>query len=75
MNGASALLPALLALPLVGAILVMLLPKDEDGLARGVSLGVSLATFALSLVILVPYDISPDHGSISLFSTRSGFRA
>ena len=37
MNGASALLPAVLALPLVGAILVMLLPKDEDGLARGVA--------------------------------------
>ena len=66
MNGASALLPALLAVPLVGAILVMLLPKDEDGLARGVSLGVSIVTFALSLVILVPYDISPSHGSMQL---------
>ncbi len=66
MTGASALLPALLALPLFGAILVMLLPKDEPGLARGVSLGVSIATFALSLVILVPYDISPSHGSMQL---------
>ena len=56
MTGASALLPALLALPLIGAILVMLLPKDEPGLARGVSLGVSIATLALSLAILGPYD-------------------
>ncbi len=60
MNGASALLPALLAVPLVGAILVMLLPKDEDGLARGVALGVSIVTFALSLVILVPFEVSPE---------------
>ncbi len=56
MTGASALLPALLALPLIGAILVMLLPKEEPGLARGVSLGVSIATLALSLVILGLYD-------------------
>lgn len=66
MNGASALLPAVLALPLVGAILVMLLPKDEDGLARGVALGTSILTFALSLAILVPYNISPNHGSMQL---------
>jgi NADH-quinone oxidoreductase subunit M len=55
-TGASALLPALLALPLIGAILVMLLPKEEPGLARGVSLGISIATLALSLAILGPYD-------------------
>ncbi len=66
MTGASALLPALLALPLIGAILVMLLPKEEPGLARGVSLGVSIATLALSLVILGPYDVSPAHGSMQL---------
>ncbi len=66
MNGASALLPAVLALPLIGAILVMLLPKDEDGLARGVAMGVSLLTFGLSLAILVPYDINPSHGSMQL---------
>ncbi len=66
MNGASALLPALLVLPLIGAVLVMLLPKDEAGLARGVALGMSIVTFAVSLVILVPYNISPDHGSMQL---------
>lgn len=66
MNGASALLPAVLALPLVGAILVMLLPKDEDGLARGVALGTSLLTLGLSLAILVPYNVSPHHGSMQL---------
>ncbi len=56
MTGASALLPALLVLPLIGAILVMLLPKEEPSLARGVAMGVSIATFALSLAILGPFD-------------------
>ncbi len=66
MNGASALLPALLAVPLIGAILMMLLPKDEDGLARGISLGISILTFFVSLAILGPYNIDPDHGSMQL---------
>lgn len=56
MNSASALLPALLGIPVLGAIFVMLLPKDEPGLARGVSLGFALLTFVVSLVILGPYD-------------------
>lgn len=56
MNGASALLPALVALPTVGAILLMLMPRDEDNLTRGVALGFSLATFFLSLALLGPFD-------------------
>lgn len=71
MNGASALLPVLLAVPLLGAILVMLLPKDEDGLARGVSLGISLLTLAVSAAILGPYDISPTHSSMQLVFDKS----
>lgn len=46
------ILPMILALPLVGAILVMLVPKDEAALARGFGLGFSLLTFAISLGIL-----------------------
>jgi NADH-quinone oxidoreductase subunit M len=45
-------LPAVLGLPLFGAILVMLLPRDEADLARGFGFAFSLATFALSLATL-----------------------
>ncbi len=45
-------LPTILAIPLLGAILVMLLPKDEPNLARGFGFAFSLATFAVSLAIL-----------------------
>jgi NADH-quinone oxidoreductase subunit M len=53
---ASALLPAILAVPILGAILAMLIPKGEDGLARGIGLGTSIITFLLSLAILGPYN-------------------
>ncbi|ACY14476.1 complex I subunit 4 family protein [Haliangium ochraceum] len=45
------LLPALLGLPLCGALLIMLLPREEAGLCRAVGLGFSLLTFGLSLGI------------------------
>ena len=48
----SYLLAVLLALPLLGALWVMLLPSDQNGLHRGFGLGVSIATFALSLFML-----------------------
>ena len=53
---AAALLPALLAIPVLGAILVMLIPRGEDNLARGVGLGFSLLAFVVSLAILGPYN-------------------
>jgi NADH-quinone oxidoreductase subunit M len=52
---AAALLPALLAVPILGAILVMLIPRGEDSLARGVGLGFSILGFAVSLAILGPF--------------------
>jgi NADH-quinone oxidoreductase subunit M len=52
---AAALLPALLAVPILGAILVMLIPRGEDGLARGVGMGFSILAFAVSLAILGPF--------------------
>lgn len=48
--------PAILGLPLLGAILVMLLPEDEEGIARGFGLGFSLLTFVLSLLTLTYFD-------------------
>ncbi len=45
-------LPTILAVPLLGAILVMLLPRNEAGLARGFGFAFSLATFLLSLLVI-----------------------
>jgi NADH-quinone oxidoreductase subunit M len=39
-------------LPLVGALVLMLMPREEEDLLRGLGLFVSLATFALSLALL-----------------------
>ena len=39
-------------LPLLGAVLVMLVPKEEEDLHRGIGLLIALATFAVSLLIL-----------------------
>jgi NADH-quinone oxidoreductase subunit M len=47
--------------PLLGAALVLLLPRERPNLIRGFALGVSLVTFALSLVMLGMFDASnPD---------------
>jgi NADH-quinone oxidoreductase subunit M len=43
-------------LPLAGAALVMLVPKDEESIHRGIGLTVALATFLVSLLILPDFD-------------------
>jgi NADH-quinone oxidoreductase subunit M len=43
-------------LPLVGAILVMLVPREEEAIHRGVGLATSLVTFLVSLLILGEFD-------------------
>src|SRR5688500_11308789 len=45
-------------LPLAGAVLVMLVPKEEESIHRGVGLTVSLITFLVSLAILPEFDAS-----------------
>src|SRR5688572_20779108 len=50
-------------LPLVGAALTMLVPKDEEAIARGLGLTVAIATFLISLLILPEFD-----------STKAGFQ-
>ncbi len=50
------ILPALLALPLCGAVLIMLIPREEEGLCRGFAMGFSLITFVLSLYMLSVFD-------------------
>ena len=56
MHDASFILPVLLALPVVGAILVMLVPKDEHALHRGIGLATTIVTFGASLVVLALFD-------------------
>jgi hypothetical protein len=56
MSPAAYLLLAGLALPLIGAILVMFVPREEKDLARGIGLGVAARTFVVSLGILGPFD-------------------
>lgn len=51
-------LPILLALPAGGALVSMLLPKDNDKLARSWALGVSIATFVVSIAMLTKYEFS-----------------
>jgi NADH-quinone oxidoreductase subunit M len=55
-NQASFLLPAVLFLPLIGALMVMFIPREEKSLARGVGFGIALLTFGISLAILGPFD-------------------
>jgi NADH-quinone oxidoreductase subunit M len=45
-------------LPLLGAILVMLVPKEEESIHRGIGFLASLATFAVSLFMLRDFDPS-----------------
>src|SRR5665811_1710853 len=56
----SFLLPLIVALPLVGAILVMCTPKTESSLHRGIGLTFTLVTFLISLMMLKFYNIKAD---------------
>lgn len=50
------LLPLILFLPLLGALLIMMIPREERGLARGVGIGFSLITFFASLSLIFAFD-------------------
>ncbi len=43
-------------LPIAGAALVMLVPKEEEAVHRGIGLTITLATFLVSLLILPSFD-------------------
>jgi NADH-quinone oxidoreductase subunit M len=57
MSTGAFVLPLLLALPLLGAILVMCTPKGETGLHRGIGLAVTTITALASLLVLRYYDV------------------
>ncbi|HEY7875134.1 MAG TPA: NADH-quinone oxidoreductase subunit M [Actinomycetota bacterium] len=50
------ILTATIFLPLLGAFLLGLIPKERDEWVRRAALGVTLATFALSLALLVRFE-------------------
>jgi NADH-quinone oxidoreductase subunit M len=56
----SFILPLILALPIIGAILVMCTPKGETSLHRGIGLTFTTITFLVSLLVLRYYDIKTD---------------
>ncbi len=56
MTAGAWILPIVLGLPLVGAILVMLLPREEEGTIRAVGFGISCVTFLVSLLTLAFFD-------------------
>ena len=52
MNAGAWVLPLILALPLVGALFVMVTPRGEHSVARGIGLAMSTITFIVSLFAL-----------------------
>ena len=59
------LLSMLWFLPLIGAMIVLLLPKRLDTAIKGVSLGITLATFVLAILAYRTY-VSSDKASATL---------
>jgi NADH-quinone oxidoreductase subunit M len=60
------LLTLLWLLPLLGALLVLFLPKGAETAIKGVSLAISLATFGLTLAALAVYTAEGSHASAPL---------
>ncbi len=56
MNPGGFVLPLILALPVLGAIFVMVTPKGEASLQRGIGLATSSVTFLVSLLMLAYFD-------------------
>jgi NADH-quinone oxidoreductase subunit M len=50
------LVTAVVALPALGAILCLLVPRDEENVVRGLGLAVSIATFLVSIFLWTGFD-------------------
>jgi NADH:ubiquinone oxidoreductase subunit 4 (subunit M) len=48
----SMILPIVTFLPLLGALMCLLIPREEVGLQRGIGMGTALVTFLASLMML-----------------------
>ncbi|MBI1377015.1 MAG: NADH-quinone oxidoreductase subunit M [Frankiales bacterium] len=62
-------LPVLLAAPLVGAVVVMLLPRDADRLAKQVGLAFSVVVLAITVALGLSFDASAGDTFQFAFST------
>jgi NADH-quinone oxidoreductase subunit M len=62
------LLNLVLFLPLVGAVALAMLPKDQPGLLRNTAFGVSLAALVASLALFGAFDVS-NNGEMQLGTT------
>jgi NADH-quinone oxidoreductase subunit M len=65
------LIPIVLFLPIVGAALLMFVPKEEDAIARGVAFGTSLLTFFVSLGLVTGFKTGPEFDRYQLVFDRS----
>jgi NADH-quinone oxidoreductase subunit M len=77
MNGSSSTVPwltILAALPLVGAVVVLLLPRAGN-LARQLALGLSLVTLVLSIVVALQFDAGGGFQFVEMHSWIPAFGA
>src|SRR5262249_14240057 len=56
----SYLITAVLAIPLAGALLVMLVQREREGILRGLGLATSIVTFLVSLLLWTGFDTKAD---------------
>jgi NADH-quinone oxidoreductase subunit M len=61
------MLSTIIFLPLIGAVLALLVPRSQPGLARMVAMGAALATFVVSLVMLLG-DYNQASGDLQFFA-------
>ena len=52
------ILLSLITLPLLGILVIMILPQNQTNLVKTVSLNISLITFIISLVLWLNFDLS-----------------
>src|ERR1700759_4811792 len=53
-------------LPLVGALIIMLMPRENEGAIKSVALLATLASFAVTIVVLFRFDY--DHTGVLQFN-------
>ncbi len=58
------LLNLVIAIPAIGFILALLVPRTQPQMTRMLTLGVSLLTFVLSLGLATGYQLRPDRTAV-----------
>jgi NADH-quinone oxidoreductase subunit M len=57
-SSGSALLPFIIAMPVLGAILLAFIPKEQEAAHRGIGVTFALITFFMSLPLLTGFDMA-----------------